>query len=83
METPIKHRAANDPELSFWAERGIVGWIVVGQVDGFAATEAHDDAFARQRDADGVAKILAASAPAPDATVLSARATQQRSKNDL
>ena len=52
--------------VKFWAERndfsevgGGVSWIVISQVDGFPATEAYDDWFGRQKDADEVARMLA------------------------
>ncbi len=56
------------PGLFYWAElRTFVSgpnatgghWWVVSQVDGYPATEAHDDWFANQVDADAVAKALA------------------------
>jgi hypothetical protein len=79
--TPIeKHTAPNDPALKFWAEKNVVpgssvgSWAVISQVDGFPATEAHDDWFGFYKDADEVAQQLASEAPAPDAETLAVRA---------
>lgn len=49
----------------FWAEAidmedgSHISWHVIAQVKGFPATEAHDDWFGYQKDADEVARMLA------------------------
>ena len=61
-----QYQAKSRSDLKFWPEkivRGLkVSWMVVAAVDGEPATEAHDDWFANYKDADEVAKQLAAEA---------------------
>lgn len=61
MSGIFKHESTTQPGLFFWAEPvGFVpGWHIVSQVDGFDATEAHDDWFATKEGADEVAEMLA------------------------
>lgn len=58
-----RHEAKAQPGLCYWAEP-VPGcqppaWHVVGQMAGYPATEAHDDWFNRQSDADQIAADLA------------------------
>lgn len=78
QERIIKHRAHRDPALSFWAEPAPFSssFTVMGQVDGFCATERADDWFGRWEDANDFARELASSAPAPDEQVLAMRRSE-------
>lgn len=63
---PTKYEAAAQPGLFFWAERvggPIQFWAVVSQADGYPASEAHDDWFANQEDADRIAQEFARDYP--------------------
>jgi hypothetical protein len=59
---PVKHESVKQRGLFFWAEP--VGdesgsWMVVSQAEGYPGTEAWDDWFAYQKDADDIAQMLA------------------------
>lgn len=59
----IKYTSTTEPDVYFWAEKipncEPEAWHVVVQRTGFPATEAHDDWFGKQADAQAVASILA------------------------
>lgn len=59
-----KYESVKQAGLCFWAEAnpdygGVTSWAVIFQVDGFPASEAWDDWFAYQHDADAMARRLA------------------------
>ncbi len=66
---PIKHRATFDRSLSFWAEPNgggagaVQSYCVVAAVDGQDPSEAFDDWLAHWKDADEIARKLAAGEP--------------------
>ncbi len=59
---PSKYESTKQKGLFYWAEKIELDerlWGVVSQVEGYPATEAHDDWFAHQKDADECAQLLA------------------------
>ena len=64
-----KYESREQPGLFFWAEANgdgagaVESYCVVSQVTGYPATEAHDDWFANFKDADEIARMLAAGEP--------------------
>lgn len=60
---PTKYQARNQPGLFFWVEPVDFAFMVVCQADGFPATEAFDDWFSNQSDAEAMAKELAETNP--------------------
>lgn len=76
MSGPLRHESRLSPGLFYWAEPvrvlGVASaWTVMGQMDGGPATEATDDWFADQGEADRFARELAG-LPRYGATVLTA-----------
>lgn len=57
-----KYEATFQKGLFYWAEPidGGKCWHVVGQMTGYPGTEAHDDWFAHKKDADEIARQMAA-----------------------
>lgn len=60
---PKRYESTEQPGLYFWAEPVLNGTLncfaVIGQADGFPASEAHDDWFGQESDADVIAQKLA------------------------
>ena len=61
-----RYQSKSDPSISYWAEPNggggagaIESYCVVGQAEGYPATEACDDWFANFADADEIARKLA------------------------
>lgn len=61
----IKYKSTTEPDVYFWAEEIHVlqdsprAWHVVAQRTGYPGTEAHDDWFGKEADAQEVARKLA------------------------
>ena len=57
----FKYESKAQPGLFYWAEYDLLVkcWIVLSQAKGFPETEAWDDWFGRESDADKVARMLA------------------------
>lgn len=59
----LKFTSTTEPDVYFWAEKvpqcEPPAWHVVAQRTGFPATEAHDDWFGQQSDAEAIARKLA------------------------
>ena len=61
MKTPTKYESTTQPGLFYWAEAATENsFAVVMQADGYPATEAADDWFAKFEDADEIAQQMAA-----------------------
>ncbi len=60
---PKRFESTTQPGLFFWAEpilmAPVTGYMVVSQADGFPSTEAWDDWFAHEKDAERLAEMLA------------------------
>lgn len=66
MSTPTKYESKTQPGLFYWAEPNggggagaVESFGVVAQMTGFPPTEACDDWFANEADADAMARELA------------------------
>lgn len=56
----IKFQSTAQPDLYFWSELASENcFMAVSQVDGYDGTEAHDDWFRYERDANHIALCLA------------------------
>lgn len=68
----MKHESKSQKGLFYWAEStgigGVNSFSVVSQVDGYEQTEAWDDWFANEEDADEIAQRLANDDPTLDLT---------------
>lgn len=84
-----KHESKTQPGLFFWAERNrmprstVVSWCVMGQAEGGPATEAHDDWFANEKDANEIARELAGEKGVMTPTENSTSAAKTPSKQEL
>lgn len=58
-----KYESISQPGAYYWAEKTIDKlndhWAVISKVEGYPATEAWDDWFMREEDADDIARRLA------------------------
>ncbi len=63
---PTKHESLEQPGLFYWAQPNEIGtvssYVVIAQVTGYPATEAHDDWFGNYEDADHIAYLLSINA---------------------
>ncbi len=56
----IKFQSTIQPDLYYWSEHATPdSFMAVSQVDGYQGTEAHDDWFRYERDANDIALALA------------------------